>query len=215
MEKYISPAIERYKKIIQLSSSDFKNNLRRERHRHWIHAAENSLNNSHHPKDICLNWSEVTDNIVNKAWEKSELSKFNMSLFALGKWGAKELNLSSDIDFFVISEKPVDRDQQKFFSNFLNLLNDSNEFGFCYRTDIDLRPGGRFGPSINSLLQAQDHYWNSGATWEKLAFVRLRPICGSHQVADEFKKICDSFIYRKYLYEDCLLLKILEILLQQ
>ena len=190
-------AIERCKQILKKPTSNFHAELRKLRHESWVLAAERSLNLSSTAKDICYHWSTAADKIVSLAWEHCGLHKFNLSLCALGKWGAQELNLSSDIDFFVISEHVVSKEEQKSFNNFLKLLNENSEYGFCFRTDIDIRPGGRFGPTINSLLQVQDYYWNSGATWEKVALVRLREICGKTSVFKEFKSIIEPFVYRK------------------
>ena len=196
----LSPAAERYKKILSSPSQDFKSELRKLRHEHWIKAAEFSLTaNKSTAKQICSDWSKATDKIVRLAWDHCELNKSSLALFALGKWGAQELNLSSDIDFFVVSKRPVNREDQKSFNYFLKLLNENNQFGFCYRTDIDLRPGGRFGPIINSLSQVQDYYWNSGATWEKVALVRLRYVCGDSSVKKEFQEIVEAFVFRRYL----------------
>ena len=194
-----SPAIERYKNIIKLPASSFKQELRVARHKAWITAAQSCLNNQATAREVCLDWSQSTDNITKMAWDYCGLNEHALSLFALGKWGACELNLSSDRDFFIISENQINKDQQKLLLNFINMLNDNNEFGFAYRTDMDLRPGGRFGPSISSLAQAQDHYWNSGATWEKLALVRLRAICGTKSVTEAFYDIVNPFVFRKYL----------------
>ncbi|MCB0390749.1 MAG: hypothetical protein KDD58_05650 [Bdellovibrionales bacterium] len=197
--KTVSPAVERYLKIIARDCDSFKSQLRVLRHKYWIEAASNTLNNSCTAKNICYQWSLHTDEIIQKAWEYCGLNQFPLCLLALGKWGARELNLSSDIDFFIVSDRPVTKEYQKVLNAFLNTLNENNEFGFCYRTDMDLRPGGRFGPTIHSLSQVQDYYWNSGATWEKVALVRMRYVCGDQSIFKELSHIISSFVYRKYL----------------
>ncbi len=194
-----SPAVDHYKKMLSSQPQSFSDHVRIERHKFWIEAAEDTLFNKKTAQEICYKWSDYTDQIVRQVWQYCGLENLELALFAMGKWGARELNLSSDIDFFVVSEHPINQEISKKFKDFLKILNENTSFGFCYRTDIDIRPGGRFGPAISSLTQAQDYYWNSGANWEKVALVRLREICGPPNLIEEFLEMKNQFIYRKYL----------------
>ena len=55
-------------------------------------------------KDICSFWSLETNRIVRQVWESNVgVEQQHLALFALGKWGAEELNLSSDIDIIIVS----------------------------------------------------------------------------------------------------------------
>src|SRR5690606_4053110 len=93
------------------------------------------------PQEICLHWSQRTDNILRRAWEMAKLDSEPLAVFALGKLGSMELNLSSDIDLFIVAAEEISPEMQKKTQTFTNSLEKSGTEGFCYRIDFDLRPG--------------------------------------------------------------------------
>ncbi|MEZ0390595.1 MAG: glutamine-synthetase adenylyltransferase, partial [Pseudobdellovibrionaceae bacterium] len=115
-----------------------------------------------------------------------------------GKLGSDELNLSSDVDlvFIANSESPL---HSSFLRKFQTLIQEMTDFGFCFRTDFDLRPGGRMGPLVPTSEQFQDYYGNYGEAWERLAFVRLRPIWGHSETITDTLKFTEKFTFRKHL----------------
>lgn len=121
-----------------------------------------------------------------------------MALFALGKLGSEELNLSSDVDILIVSE----HDNEKHFKSlryFQKLLNERTAEGFVFRVDFDLRPGGRHGPLIPTIEHFRDYYGNYGETWERLAFVRLRGIAGNTEIINQVQAFAKKFSFRKHL----------------
>jgi glutamate-ammonia-ligase adenylyltransferase len=78
-------------------------------------------------------------------------------------------------------------------------LQTPGDFGFCFRLDFDLRPGGKMGPLITSPSQFQDYYWNQGETWERLAMVRLRCLLGSPEFAVQVNELAKKFSFRRFL----------------
>ncbi len=122
-----------------------------------------------------------------------------MAVFALGKWGAEELNLSSDIDVIFVSHDSPTAEQLKKTREFIRLLSESTAWGFAYRVDTDLKPGGRLSPLISSEKQFEDYYWSFGATWERLALVRLRFIDGDQALADRISEMAARYSFRKFL----------------
>lgn len=195
----LSPAIDRYLLILDSIDPADIHNLKKIRHTAWVDAAGKTLKKTQIAKKICFEWSQVADQLIKKAWSVSRLNETRMALFALGKLGAEELNLSSDVDLLIISEQPPSPDEQARFREFNKLLSQNDEVGFVLRTDYDLRPGGRFGPTIITIGQAEDYYWNHGATWERLANVRLRPITGNAQLIQAYQDLIRRYIYRRHI----------------
>jgi glutamate-ammonia-ligase adenylyltransferase len=195
----LSPAIDRYLKILKNKPETFEDELRCERHKSWITAAAATLTQSHSTRDICDYWSLRADEILKKAWQHSGLNQEPLALFALGKLGSLELNLSSDVDLLIISETLPTPEMYKKFREFNRVLTQNTEFGFALRTDFDLRPGGRFSSTIISLGQAEDYYWTQGATWERLANIRLRPIIGNAKVSNAYLELLKRYIYRRHI----------------
>lgn len=195
----VSPAIERYRRLLTLKAENPKDEARLERHRAWTECAAATLLKSASARDICEEWSEVADRLLAKAWITAGLDRFDIALFALGKLGSQELNLSSDVDLLLLSKNTPDQELLARVREFTQFLSSVTDFGIALRVDYDLRPGGRFGPTVSSLSQAEDYYWTQGATWERLALVRLRFICGSQDVRVQFEETVKKFSFRRHI----------------
>ena len=201
-----SPAFQRYQQILTKTSKDFSSELRLFRINAWCELVAEIFIHNTASDLICHYWSEIADEIVERAWKENELDNKALACFALGKLGSKELNLSSDIDLVIISQNPCPKEVENNIRIFTKDLTDVTEFGFCFRVDYDLRPGGRFAPLVPSLSRTEDHYWNEGRTWERLALVRSRAVCGNNELIQDIENIFQPFTYRKYinysLFED-------------
>ncbi len=205
-----SPAFKKYRRI--LSESQNITELYKRRLTAWCECTAATVLNSASPLDVCRYWSYATDQILIESWKSYGLHQEGLSLFALGKLGSEELNLSSDIDLLIVSERPVGIEAELKAKNWLRQLSQATENGFLYRVDMDLRPGGRFANLIPSTNLLTDYYWGQGETWERLALIRLRPIIAQDHVKQEVLELRKAFSYRKYL--DYSILEDLKILRQ-
>ncbi len=126
-------------------------------------------------------------------------------VLALGKLGGRELNHSSDIDviFFYSAEGHVtpslsyhewfSRLATKIFETFAS----KDPAGALFRMDLRLRPEGSTGPLVRSLASLENYYSGFGETWERLALIKARGISGSDELAYEFLREHQPFIYPK------------------
>ena len=123
------------------------------------------------------------------------------TVFGLGKLGGRELNHSSDIDLmFVYGEEGQGR-----FSNheWHNRLAEQIVKSFSggepalFRLDLRLRPEGSAGPLARSLESMENYYAGFGETWERLALIKARRVCGSNELAYEFLRQHQPFIFPK------------------
>lgn len=193
------PAISKYLHLIRQSSENASDELRIERHRLWLQSALSVFFQNRSPQEICLFWSRSALTLIKKAWSQSGLDQEDLALFALGKLGSLELNLSSDVDLLVVGSplKPEDASQK--LRAFKKILHEPTPFGFALRVDFDLRPDGAWGPLIISIPHFQDHYWSRGETWERLALLRLRHVAGKDSIASEITDLATRFCFRKFL----------------
>lgn len=191
-----SPAFAHYERLLQLTTIG---PLHEMRHRAWCECVLATFFNTATTAEVCAYWSTRADAIVQQAWRETGLHEFDAALFALGKHGAGELNLSSDIDLMIVSEPHHALEVEKRLRKFQHLLHFPTEFGFCFRLDFDLRPGGKLGPLITSPSQFQDYYWSQGETWERLALVRMRAVAGSPAIDKQISDLARRFSYRKFL----------------
>lgn len=74
-------------------------------------------------------------------------------------------------------------------SSFLNTL---------YRVDLRLRPEGESGPITRSLAAMESYYWSMGQSWERLAFIRARPIAGDTALGAELLEQLTPFTYPRF-----------------
>jgi glutamate-ammonia-ligase adenylyltransferase len=188
-----SPAL---KTSLALSFTE-KDRWQKLRHQTWAESALATITNTHSAKQICTAWSATAHLILREAFT-TYFSDVPAALFALGKLGSDELNLSSDVDLLIVireeGEAPV-----KALRHFQKVLSERGPFGFIFRTDFDLRPGGRQGPVLPTVDHFVDYYGNFGETWERMAFVRLTPIAGDAGIITEIKDFAKKFTFRKHL----------------
>ncbi len=149
-------------------------------------------------EDVCRHWSNIADEIIKQKWREFGLDKSQIAVFAVGKLGAHELNLSSDIDLMFVSADGSTL-EKKALANFITSLSELTEFGFLFRVDVDLRPGGRLGPLVSTVSQFEDYYGNFGETWERLALIRLRAIAGDTNTIKLIQELIPRFCFRKHL----------------
>ena len=127
-------------------------------------------------------------------------------LIAMGKYGAGELNYSSDIDiiFFYQPEAGTSPEQAaKFFPalarDFVHILQARTQEGYVFRVDLSLRPDPGTTQAAVSLNAAQQYYESVGQNWERAAFIKARPAAGNIQAGQKFLSEMKAFIWRKYL----------------
>ena len=131
-------------------------------------------------------------------------------VIAMGKLGAGELNLSSDIDLiFAYPEEGETKGGKKNIDNssyFVRLgkkviaaLNNSTEDGFVFRVDMRLRPFGDGGVLASSFNALENYYQIHGREWERYAMIKARVVTGSKEAADEFMQMLRPFVYRRYM----------------
>ena len=131
-------------------------------------------------------------------------------VIGMGKLGAHELNLSSDID--LIFAYPQDGDtvggprsisNTEFFTKLGQRLNaclsKQTEDGFVFRVDMRLRPFGDSGPLVASFAAMEDYYQIHGREWERYAMIKARVIAGDQQRGAELMAMLKPFIYRRYV----------------
>src|SRR5262245_31220126 len=97
----LSPAFARYETLLK---NGISSELHGQRHKAWMKCAAATLLKNAATPDICRYWSDEADAILETAWFDAGLADKPAALFALGKHGAQELNLSSDIDVLIVAE---------------------------------------------------------------------------------------------------------------
>src|SRR5437763_12214027 len=138
--------------------------------------------------------------------------KAEFAILALGKLGGGELNHSSDVDLLFLYNDEGELTPHISYHEFFNRLgkriletfSTPHGAGSLFRVDLRLRPEGSAGPLARSLESMENYYAGFGETWERLALIKARGIAGSRELAYEFLRQHQPFIYPKSTSRDLL-----------
>ncbi len=141
----------------------------------------------------------------------------HLVVLAMGKLGANELNVSSDIDL-IFSYPEAGKTQinaelkqgskeglsnQEFFirlaQRLIAALDSVTAEGFVFRVDMRLRPYGGAGALVLSFDAMEEYYQNHGRDWERYAMIKARAVCGDIAAGESLLRSLSPFIYRRYL----------------
>lgn len=128
-------------------------------------------------------------------------------VLAMGKHGARELNLSSDIDLIFAypsqGETTAGNSHEAFFTRvgrkLIQLLDTRTEDGFVFRVDMRLRPWGQSGALVSNFSAMQRYYTQQGREWERFAMIKARPVSGAPAARDALMADLRGFVYRRYV----------------
>lgn len=145
-------------------------------------------------------------------------------VIGMGKLGARELNLSSDVDLIFAypdgGETHISKERggtlsvsnQEFFIRLGQLLikslDNNTADGFVFRVDMRLRPYGDSGALALNFDALEEYYQDQGRDWERYAMIKARPVAESAGGATARKnfpagnRLIDMlrpFTYRRYL----------------
>ncbi|WP_419812563.1 bifunctional [glutamate--ammonia ligase]-adenylyl-L-tyrosine phosphorylase/[glutamate--ammonia-ligase] adenylyltransferase [Bacterioplanoides sp.] len=141
---------------------------------------------------------------------KNSQQEQQLLVLGMGKLGAYELNLSSDIDLIFTYPESGDTSGPKVITNqeyFIKLgqklilaLDKTTIDGFVFRTDMRLRPYGQSGPLVMNFASMEEYYQDQGRDWERYAMVKARVMTGEETPqAQELLQILRPFTYRAYI----------------
>ena len=140
-----------------------------------------------------------------------------MWVVGMGKLGARELNVSSDIDLIYVYDRDGDTagraDGRGAISNHeyfarqvkavFNLIGDATEHGFVFRVDLALRPNGNSGPAAVSFSALEEYFQVQGREWERFAWLKSRVVapldCIKSGSAQALRGAILPFVFRRYL----------------
>jgi len=131
-----------------------------------------------------------------------------LTVLALGKLGAAELNLSSDVDLvFAYPENGETdtgaRNNQQFFvrlgQRLVQVLDDVTVDGFVFRVDMRLRPYGDSGALALHFDAMELYFQEQGRDWERYAWIRARPCAGDLAAGARLIETLSPFVFRRYL----------------
>ena len=152
--------------------------------------------------------AEIRRGKIPGATEADVDSAAGMTVLAMGKMGAHELNYSSDIDLICLfDERRYTADSFddarailiRITRRMASLLSDVTGDGYVFRTDLRLRPDPAVTPVCLSMEAAERYYESVGRTWERAAYIKARPCAGDTEAGAAFLDRLTPFVWRKHL----------------
>ena len=199
--------------------------LRRQRTRQQIRIIWRDLTRQADLVETCRDLSDMADASIDQAYRwlyQRHCQQFGtptgrrsgepqqMVILGMGKLGAVELNLSSDIDLIfaypeggetVGSKRPLDN--QEFFirlgQRVIKALDPMTVDGFVFRVDMRLRPYGSSGALVLSFNALEQYYQDQGRDWERYAMIKARVVAGDQAMGAQLLDLLRPFVYRRYL----------------
>jgi glutamate-ammonia-ligase adenylyltransferase len=129
-------------------------------------------------------------------------------ILGMGKYGAGELNYSSDIDIIALFDPSapglVDASEPsafwvKIIRMLVTLLQERTADGYVFRVDLRLRPDPGATRVALSAEAALLYYESMGQNWERAALIKARAVAGDIAAGQKFIRELAPFIGRKYL----------------
>ena len=199
--------------------------LRRQRTRQQIRIIWRDLTRQADLIETCRDLSDMADASIDQAYRwlyQRHCQQFGtptghrsgepqqMVILGMGKLGAVELNLSSDIDLIfaypeggetVGAKRPLDN--QEFFirlgQRLIKALDPMTVDGFVFRVDMRLRPYGSSGALVLSFNALEQYYQDQGRDWERYAMIKARVVAGDQVMGAQLLDLLRPFVYRRYL----------------
>jgi glutamate-ammonia-ligase adenylyltransferase len=207
------------------SEDDLGRLLRRQRTRHQVRIIWRDLTRQADLIETCRDLSDMADASIDLAYRwlyvrhcqqfgtpigRRSGEPQQMVILGMGKLGAVELNLSSDIDLiFGYPEggetqgvkRPIDN--QEFFirlgQRLIKALDPITVDGFVFRVDMRLRPYGSSGALVLSFNALEQYYQDQGRDWERYAMIKARVVGGDQVAGAQLLDLLRPFVYRRYL----------------
>ena len=167
--------------------------------------------------DLACNHAQTTLDELHGAPCAPDGSRAQVWVIGMGKLGARELNVSSDIDLVYVYDQDGETagnalgrgriSNQEYFGKVVRsiytTIGDTTEHGFVFRVDLALRPNGNSGPPAVSLGALEEYFHVQGREWERFAWLKSRAVAPAHCIrsgsANNLRTAILPFVFRRYL----------------
>jgi glutamate-ammonia-ligase adenylyltransferase len=137
--------------------------------------------------------------------QRYRFKDFPLAIFALGKYGTREINLDADLDLFFVSRKHARISQssiERTAGAIMKRLSEVSDHGKLYDVDARLRPEGKNSPLVVDRTGYRKYLAERASLWERQSLTRVRFICGNPGVGQEVLNDVNAFVYETPLPQD-------------
>ena len=144
------------------------------------------------PRETGAALADVADRVIGDAVAAAE-PDLPFAVIGMGKLGARELNVASDLDLVFVYEGEGADDMRRAVGAAERVMGAIRDAG--WDPDADLRPEGRNGPLARSLAGYLEYWERYAELWEFQALLRARHVGGDDQLGRRFVLNAADFAY--------------------
>ncbi|MBM2841960.1 MAG: putative Glutamate-ammonia-ligase adenylyltransferase, partial [Bacteroidetes bacterium] len=123
----------------------------------------------------------VVGEILHAEIKRKNIRRPRLAVFALGKFGTRELTLDADLDLLFVAEgetNSVTDRLDRVASSVIQRLTSVDESGRLYDIDARLRPEGRNAPLVVDIHAYTTYLKERASFWERQSLTKLRFVSG-------------------------------------
>jgi glutamate-ammonia-ligase adenylyltransferase len=150
-----------------------------------------------------------------------EAEEATLWIVGMGKLGARELNVSSDIDLIYVYDEDGETtggidasgvatgmgriSHHDYFAKIVkvmqSMIGEVTEHGCVFRVDLALRPNGNSGSVVISRQALEEYFLVQGREWERFAWLKSRVVAplSAMSRASGLRETVLPFVFRRYL----------------
>ena len=135
--------------------------------------------------------------------EHDDSDRCRLTVIAMGKCGARELNYISDVDVVFVAEPADGADEDEALSvatklaiDLMRICSTSTGEGSLWEVDAALRPEGKQGPLVRTVASHRRYYERWAKTWEFQALLKARPVAGDMELGAEYLDAIQPMIWQ-------------------
>jgi glutamate-ammonia-ligase adenylyltransferase len=144
------------------------------------------------PRETGAALASVAERVVRDALDAAE-PDLPFAVIAMGKLGARELNMASDLDMMFVYEGEGPADLRRATGVAEAVMRGVRDAG--WEPDADLRPEGRGGPLARSVAGFLEYWQRYAQTWEFQSLLRARAIAGDMDLGRRFESNARDLAY--------------------
>jgi glutamate-ammonia-ligase adenylyltransferase len=140
----------------------------------------------------------VLDCLFRRLTGKARAGTRPLGVFALGKYGTREIAPDADLDLLFVAEPGKGRTGsvlETMAAGMVSALSAVTETGKGYDIDTRLRPEGRNAPLVVEREAYLRYLQHRASLWERQSLTRLRFVCGDRRVGERILADVKRFVY--------------------
>ncbi|HUR41216.1 MAG TPA: bifunctional [glutamate--ammonia ligase]-adenylyl-L-tyrosine phosphorylase/[glutamate--ammonia-ligase] adenylyltransferase [Verrucomicrobiae bacterium] len=159
-------------------------------------------------KTLELNWAQLVEEAG--VPKRADGRPVAFAVVAYGKFGGVEMGYGSDLDIVFLHDCDALQGETKggkkslvnevwlarLAQRIIHWLSTQTHAGRVYEVDLELRPDGRRGLTVNALPAFAQYQQHSAWTWEHQALTRARPVAGDARLSQEFTALRRAVLTR-------------------